>query len=147
MSFTAPVCEPSWALPAALIALGVLSALLGVICRPRKPAAFDPHGDPYGDQPQVPSSGGGGAGDRHGGAPSCAGGDRPVRLVCHSAALLDLAGVRIARISIVADETLPQIVMFEGEPFLRIAGYHDGAPGYAQVRPFHAIAMVEDLRR
>jgi hypothetical protein len=84
-----------------------------------------------------------GAGDRHGQVPALrAGGDRPVRLRCINAALLDLKGRRIALVAMVVDAEMPQIVMFEGEPFLRLAGYHDGAPGYAQVRPYRADAMV-----
>lgn len=92
---------------------------------------------------------GGGAGDRPGLLPSQAGDDRPVRtdVRAERAALLGLDGRRVAVVTMVVADRLPQIVMFEGEPFLRLPG-HYGAPRYAQVRPYRADAMViEDPRQ
>lgn len=61
MSFVAPPCEPSWALPAALAALGLLFLMLFLIGLAAQSGIRcgrddrDPHDDAYGDQPQVPS--------------------------------------------------------------------------------------------
>lgn len=89
------------------------------------------------------SSAGGGAGDRPGQELALrAGGDRHVRLRCINATLLNLAGQRIALVAMVVDADLPQIVMFEGEPFLRVPG---AGFRYGQVRPYRADAMVVEL--
>jgi uncharacterized membrane protein len=55
VSFTTPLCQPAWALPAALIALGVLFVLLGLTMWPRKSLAADPYAKPFGDQPHMPA--------------------------------------------------------------------------------------------
>jgi len=62
MNFTAPLCQPSWALPLAIAAIVLLSIFLIVLsawplCDRRDDAesSLDPHGEAYGDQPQVPS--------------------------------------------------------------------------------------------
>lgn len=56
--FTQPPCEPSWALPSAIILLAVLVAALAMVIlwpmRARAPVV-DPHAEAFGDQPQVPS--------------------------------------------------------------------------------------------
>jgi hypothetical protein len=55
MTFTAPICTPAWAYPAALMLFGVLLIALALLCRRRERRMdFDPHGEAYGDQPQVP---------------------------------------------------------------------------------------------
>ena len=66
MNFTGPLCEPSWALPAALVALGLLAAALilviflptdGRICieGAGRGDPDDPMAHPFGDQPRMPS--------------------------------------------------------------------------------------------
>jgi hypothetical protein len=81
------------------------------------------------------------AGDRHGPLVAFqASGDRPASLRCINAALFDLAGRRIALVAMVVDDQLPEIIMFEGEPFLYRAGNH-----YHQVRPYRADCMVVEL--
>jgi hypothetical protein len=63
----------------------------------------------------------------------------PIRAL--QAALFDLSGDRIATVMVVSDQTLPQLIMFEGEPFLfeRTAGeilfFH-------QARPFRAVKVA-----
>jgi hypothetical protein len=57
MNFTAPLCQPSLALPLAIAAIVLLSIFLIVLaawplCDRRDDV--DPHGEAYGDQPQVP---------------------------------------------------------------------------------------------
>lgn len=59
------------------------------------------------------------------------------------AALIGLNGQRIAVVTMVVDDRLPQIVMFEGEPFLaspEVPG--DASAAYVQIRPYRADAMV-----
>lgn len=59
---------------------------------------------------------------------------RPVR-----AELLGLDRARVAVITIVAGEDLPEVVMFNGDPFI-----HDPqilGTAYRQVRPFRAIGQ------
>lgn len=51
--------------------------------------------------------------------------------------LVDLRGARVSRVTIVSDDRLPEVVMFEGDPFLHAPEI--GAEVYRQVRPFHAI--------
>lgn len=60
MNFSGPLCEPSWALPAALVALGLLfAALVIVMLWPLdgriRVEADDPMALPHGDQPRMPS--------------------------------------------------------------------------------------------
>jgi hypothetical protein len=64
------------------------------------------------------------------------------------AALIGLDGKRVAVVTMVVDDRLPQIVMFEGEPYLtspEVPG--DASAAYVQVRPYRADAMViEEMR-
>lgn len=87
---------------------------------------------------------GGGARDRRGRAapPGC--GDRSLRLVSRPVSLLDLDGALIGIARLVVDDWVPDVVMFECNPFLlqpQSAGL-----SYQQARPYRADAMVEDLR-
>jgi hypothetical protein len=63
---------------------------------------------------------GGGEGDREllGALP--AGGDRrpAAKVSAASAALFDLSGDRIATVMVVVDDKVPQVIMFEGDPFV-----------------------------
>jgi hypothetical protein len=88
-----------------------------------------------------------GAGDRPGALPSgISGGRHASPLRCISVGLVDLKGRRIAQIAIVADADLPKVVMFEGEPFLRMPGpAGDRETLYLQVRAYRADAMVIEL--
>jgi hypothetical protein len=55
------------------------------------------------------------------------------------AALIDLAGKRIAMVTMVIADDLPEVVMFEGNPFL----FFDDPPlTYRQVNPYRADALV-----
>lgn len=59
------------------------------------------------------------------------------------AALIGLDGKRVAVVTMVVDDRLPQIVMFGGEPYLaspEIPG--DASAAYIQVRAYRADAMV-----
>jgi hypothetical protein len=59
------------------------------------------------------------------------------------AALIGLDGKRIAVVTMVVDDRLPQIVMFEGEPYLASPTIPaDTSAAYVQVRPYRADAMV-----
>lgn len=59
------------------------------------------------------------------------------------AALIDLNGKRVAVVTMVVDDRLPQIVMFEGEPYLASPEVPcDASAAYVQVRPYRADAMV-----
>jgi hypothetical protein len=58
---------------------------------------------------------------------------RPLRLE-----LVDLSAARVAIVTVViADDDFPEVVMYEGDPFLR--DERIGALTYRQVRTFHAI--------
>lgn len=66
------------------------------------------------------------------------------------ALLFDLAGRRIAAVTMVVDDRVPQIVMFEGDPFLwspnpRPRPEDVGTHEYKQVRPYRADAMVTEM--
>lgn len=83
-----------------------------------------------------------GAGDRPG-LVALAGGDRPVpcgRIRTVRAELVNLAGNRIAVADLVVDDRLPEILMFEGEPFLRTS--RADKTEFHQVRPYRVDAMV-----
>lgn len=58
MNFTEPPCEPSWAFPFALAAIAILFVILIALAAwpilGRRRDDVDPHGEAYGDQPQVP---------------------------------------------------------------------------------------------
>lgn len=56
---------------------------------------------------------------------------RPVR-----AELLGLSRERVAIVTIIADDRLPEIIMFNGDPFLLDVNLFGTA--YRQVRPFRA---------
>ena len=68
--------------------------------------------------------------------------DRP-KILATRAALLDLNLKRVATVTMVTDDHAPEVVMFEGEPFL-ISGSTDAKPEltYLQVRAYRADAMV-----
>jgi hypothetical protein len=74
--------------------------------------------------------------------PSGAGGDRRVR--CVAATLFDLERNCIARVSMVVDDRVPVIVMFEGDPFLQVKQLD--ALTYRQQKPYRADALIEDFR-
>jgi len=57
-----------------------------------------------------------------------------------AAELIGLDGVRVAFVTMVTDDQAPQIVMFEGEPFLRVNRVDVLA--YQQTRPYRADCMV-----
>ena len=49
------VCEPTWALPLALVAVGLLTAtVIGFMVLPLRRAVYDPHLEPFGDEPRLP---------------------------------------------------------------------------------------------
>jgi hypothetical protein len=85
---------------------------------------------------------GGGEGDRAllGALP--AGGDRrpATKVTAASAALFDLTGDRIATVMVVVDDKVPQVIMFEGDPFVfaRLSG---SQLFYQQVTPFRALGV------
>lgn len=59
------------------------------------------------------------------------------------AALFGLDGKRVAVVTMVVDDHLPQIVMYAGEPYLADPKVPDDASAaYFQVRPYRADAMV-----
>lgn len=85
-----------------------------------------------------------GAGDRRGLAQALrASGDRPAPIRATRVELLNLEHRLIAIATIVTDDRPPEVVMFEGEPFLRAAG---AVLTYRQARTFRADALIEDLR-
>ena len=70
----------------------------------------------------------------------CAG---PIRVA--RAELFDLNQQRIAVVTLISDARLPEVVMFNGEPFLRVK--RADVLAYDQARAYRADAMViEDLR-
>lgn len=73
---------------------------------------------------------------------------KPAVIRAARAALIGLDGKRVAVVTMVVDDRLPQIVMFEGEPYLtspEVPG--DTSAAYVQVRPYRADAMViEEIR-
>jgi hypothetical protein len=59
------------------------------------------------------------------------------------AALIGLDGQRVAVVTMVVDDRLPEIVMFEGEPYLTSRDIPaDASAAYVQVHPYRADAMV-----
>lgn len=73
------------------------------------------------------------AASRAASAPKVAANIRPLRLQ-----LVDLSLARVAVVSVViAGDDFPEVVMYEGEPFLRDPRV--GPFAYRQVRPVHAI--------
>jgi hypothetical protein len=63
------------------------------------------------------------------------------------AALIGLAGLRVATVTMVVDDHFPKVVIYEAEPFLlELAVSGDKAEAvYRQTRPYRADAMVVDL--
>jgi len=89
---------------------------------------------------------GGGAGDRHGLSPR-ASGDRHVPVIrAVQACLIGLDTKRVAIITMVVDDCVPEVVMYAGEPFLLCGPASNPVLTYVQARAYRADAMVIEMQ-